>query len=365
MSVPAWSIAAGTAFVMLSGCGGPTLQTDAAHPVIALPAQATDGAQALRLPGEVHARYEMPLSFRVAGQLAVRLARLGDTVRRGQVLAKLDDSDPIKTASVARAAMHAAEERLAFATRQRDRDESQMKQNLISQLQLEQTHDAYASALAARDQAKDQVVLAQNQLRYAMLIADHDGAITAEHAQVGQVVTAGQPIFDFAWSSERDVYLDVPQDRLAEVSVGQSATVSVTSVPGNAWAGHVREVSPAADPQSRTYRIKIAIDAPDPRIALGMTAEVALPTAQRVDPVRIAATALFHEGDRPAVWVVRPSDSRLELRAITVLRYGERDVLVNGGLRAGERVVMQGVHTVWAGEKVEPVSPPHAEDAPS
>jgi multidrug efflux pump subunit AcrA (membrane-fusion protein) len=213
MSVPAWSIAAGTAFVMLSGCGGPTLQTDAAHPVIALPAQATDGAQVLRLPGEVHARYEMPLSFRLAGQPAVRLARLGDTVRKGQLLAKLDDSDPIKTASVARAAI-------------------------------------------------------------------------------------GQPIFDFAWSSERDVYLDVPQDRLAEVSVGQIATVSVTIVPGKAWAGHVREVSPAADPQSRTYRIKIAIDAPDPRTALGMTAEVALPTAPRVDPVRIAATALFHEGDR-------------------------------------------------------------------
>ncbi|HEY2531708.1 MAG TPA: hypothetical protein VGJ20_27910 [Xanthobacteraceae bacterium] len=159
--------------------------------VIALPAQATDGAQAVRLPGEVHARYEMPLSFRVAAQLAVRLARLGDPVRRGQVLAKLDDSDPIKTASVARAAMHAAEERLASATRQRDPDESQMKQNLISQLQLEQTHDAYAASFAARDQAKDSVVFAQNQLRHAMLIADHDGAITAEHAQVGQVVQPG------------------------------------------------------------------------------------------------------------------------------------------------------------------------------
>ena len=96
-----------------------------------------------------------------------------------------------------------------------------------------------------------------------------------------------------------------------------------------------------------------------------MTAEVSLsPQAQGDTQVRVPATALFHDKEQPAVWVVRPSDSTLELRRVSVARYGERDVLVSGGLNAGERVVMQGVHAVSAGEKVEAIAPPHPEDAP-
>jgi multidrug efflux pump subunit AcrA (membrane-fusion protein) len=127
----------------------------------------------------------------------------------------------------------------------------------------------------------------------------------------------------------------------------------------------VRDISPAADPQSRTYRIRLALDQPGPQVHLGMTAEVSLAASSTTRPaIRIPATALFHQGEHPAVWVVRAADARLELRPVAVLSYGERDVLVGSGLHAGERVVMQGVHTVSAGEKVEPIAPPHPEDAP-
>ncbi len=328
-----------------------------------MPVQAADGTVAMRFPGEVHARYEMPLSFRVPGQLAARVAHLGDVVKKGQLLARLDAADAARSEASARAALQAAGHRLAFATQQRDRDERQAKADLISQLQLDQTRDAYASALAARDQAREQLALAQNQSRYTNLVADRDGRITSEQAEVGQVLSAGQPVFGFAWSGERDVYIDVPETRIADVSVGQQASVTLPSLPGKTFAARVRDLSPAADPQARTYRVKLALDGAGQNLPLGMTAQVALSTGTSEHGVRLPATALFHQGEQPAVWVLQ-GHATLALRPVTVLRYGARDVLVGAGLKPGERVVMQGVHTVSAGEKVTPIAPPHPEDAP-
>ena len=363
--LPIWLAAVTASLAMLSACSKQTAPAGYARAVIALPVEAVDASQAAQFPGEVHSRFEMPLSFRVAGQLVARPARLGDNVKKGQALAKLDDADALKTQASAQAALDAAEHRLTFATQQRDRDEAQAAQNLISQLQMDQTRDAYASALAGRDQARQQLALARAQLRYHTLVAENDGTITSEQAEVGQVVAAGQAVFGYAWSGERDVFFSVPEGQLAAVSVGQIATVSLLSMPGRSYAGRVRDISPAADPQARTYRVKLALDAAGQQLPLGMTAQVSLSANTQTGPeVRIAATALFHDKEQPAVWVVRPSDSRLELRPVTVQRYGEREVLVSAGLTAGERVVMQGVHAVAAGEKVEPVAPPHPEDAP-
>jgi RND family efflux transporter MFP subunit len=351
--------------LLLVACGKKAPEVDQAVPVIAQPVQAVDGISAGRYPGDIHARYEMPLSFRIGGQLTARYVNPGDVVKKGQALAQLDPTDASNQLAAAKAALEAAEHRLLFATQQRDRDEAQSKQNLISHLQLEQTQDAYASALAARDQAKQQFELAQNQSRYTTLIADHDGAITSRQADVGQVLSAGQAVFGFAWSGEREVYLDVPESRIDGIVIGQEAKVTLPALPGRVFDARVREISPAADPQSRTYLVKLTIDQPGNVLQLGMTADVALQGAKPSNTViSIPATALFHQNEHPAVWVIRPADATLELRAVTVSRYGERDVLIASGLQVGERVVMQGVHTVSVGEKVAPIAPPHPEDAP-
>jgi membrane fusion protein, multidrug efflux system len=351
--------------ILLSACARKAPEMDQAVPVIARSVEAVDGMSAARFPGDIHARYEMPLSFRVAGQLTARYVNPGDLVKKGQALAQLDPTDAGNQLAAARAALEAAEHRLLFATQQRDRDEAQSKQNLISQLQLEQTQDAYASALAARDQAKQQFELAQNQSRYTTLSADHDGAISSRQAEVGQVLAAGQAVFGFAWSGEREVYLDVPESRVDGIIIGQAAKVTLPALPGRVFDARVREMAPAADPQSRTYLVKLTIDQPGNMLQLGMTADVALQSGKPSGAVvSIPATALFHQGEHPAVWVIRPADATLELRPVTVTRYGERDVLIASGLQAGERVVMQGVHTVSVGEKVAPIAPPHPEDAP-
>jgi RND family efflux transporter MFP subunit len=304
----------------------------------------------------------MPLSFRVGGQLVSRFVNLGDEVKKGQALAQLDAKDADDGVESARAALDAADHRLLFALQQRDRDEAQFEQNLISQHQVEQTRDVYASALAGRDQAKQQWDLAKNQSRYTTLVADHDGTITSQQAEVGQVLSAGQQVFGFAWSGGRDVHLDIPESRIDGIAVGQAATVTLPAVPARMYVATVREISAAADQQSRTYQVKLSFDQPDPSLRLGMTAQVLMHSAARPGTyVRIPSTALFHDGELAAVWVIRPANSTLELRPVTIATYGEKDVLLAGGLSPGERLVMQGVHTVAADEKVTPVESLHAE----
>jgi len=353
------------AIALLTACAGHAPQAPSASPVVAMTVQAGRGDSVTSYPGDVHARYEMPLSFRVGGQLVARYVNFGDRVKKGQALAQLDAQDAGDNLASARAALDAAEHRLLFATQQRDRDEAQFKQNLISKVQIEQTRDAYTSALAAREQAQHQWMLAQNQSRYTTLVADHDGTITSQDADVGQVLAAGQQVFGFAWSGEREVRIDIPESRIDGLTPGQAAVITLPALPGRAYSAKIREIATAADAQSRTYRVKLSFDEPDASLELGMTATATLSVAARADAaIRIPSTALFHDGNRPAVWVVR-RDSTLELRPVAVARYDEKDVWLAGGLQSGERIVMQGVHTVSAGEKVAPVAPLHVEDAQS
>ncbi|MDE1184129.1 efflux RND transporter periplasmic adaptor subunit [Paraburkholderia sp.] len=354
---------------LLAACHRNEAPAPAPRPVVAVAVHPDRGGVsfASSLPGEVQARYTTPLGFRVNGKIIERRVRLGDTVKNGQIVARIDPADAQKNAGSAQAQLDAAQHRLVFAKQQLDRDQAQAKENLISAAQLEQTTDSYASALAGRDQAAQQAALAKDQLQYTNLVADHAGVITAEKADTGQVVSAGDQVYALAWSGDVDVVCDVPESALTALSVGQMATIQLPALPGRTFTARVREVSPAADAQSRTYRAKLTLEQPGPDVRLGMTASVALtPTANAAQAAAasftLPATALFHDGNAPAVWIVRPGDDALELRRVQVVRYDERTVALSGGLKDGERVVLQGVHTVSAGEKVRAIAPLHPED---
>ncbi|WP_429435071.1 efflux RND transporter periplasmic adaptor subunit [Paraburkholderia youngii] len=352
----------------LSACSKKEAAAPAPRPVVALTVHADGHAlQAASLPGEVQARYSTPLSFRVAGKIIERRVRLGDTVKAGEVVALLDPADAQKNAASTQAQVEAAQHNLVYAQQQLERDRAQAKENLIAPAQLEQTTNAYASALAQRDQAQQQAALAKNQLQYTTLTAGHAGVITAEQADTGQNVSAGQAVYNLAWSGDVDVLCDVPESALAAFAVGQNASVTLAALPGRKLSARVRELSPAADPQSRTWRARLTLVDAGADVRLGMTADVtpALPltaAAAQHGVFTLPVTALFHEGREPAVWVVRAADNTLELRRVTVTRYYERTFVVSEGLKDGESVVLQGVHTVSAGEKVRAIAPLHPED---
>jgi RND family efflux transporter MFP subunit len=389
--------------VILTGCHQSAPQAPLPVAVVAVAVQASAAGEtgtALRYPVEVAARYSNTMSFRVAGQLLERRVRLGDAVRKGEVVARLDSIDAEKQAASARAALQAAESRLNFAKQQIDRDQAQASQQLIARSQLEQTQDAYSAALAGHAQAVEQLALAENTLRYNSLIAEHDGVITSENADTGQVLTAGQPVYGLAWSDEIDVILDAAPSDLSQLTAGRSAGVTFLGLPKRRFEARVREVSPAADPQSRTYRVKLTLADPGPDVHLGMTGEatitrtaqpagaaaargmstsgastpgvstpgvstpgVSTPGVSTPGVFAIPATAVFHQGESAAVWTIRPGDSTLELRPVNLQGYGERTAYVDRGLRAGDSIVAAGVHTVYAGEHVTPVKPLFAVDA--
>ncbi|CAH2793318.1 MAG: Probable Co/Zn/Cd efflux system membrane fusion protein [uncultured Paraburkholderia sp.] len=333
--------------------------------MVALAAHADNTANATSLPAQVEARYSTALSFRVGGKIAERRVHLGDTVKAGQVLALLDPADLRNNAANARAQLDAAEHQLAYQKQQFVRDQAQAQTNLIAPAQLEQTQNAYATALAQRDSALAQMALAEDHLRYTTLVADHDGVVKSEDADTGQNVEQGQAVYHLDWSGDVDVACDAPESALNSLGVGRIAKVMLPALPGKTFEARVREVAPSADPLSRTWRVKLTLVAQSPEVRLGMTAQVQFDIARANDgfiPFQLPATALFHDGGKPAVWVVQPGTDKLVLRPVSVTNYGERTIDIAAGLHEGERVVVQGVHTVSAGEHVQVIAPLHPED---
>jgi multidrug efflux system membrane fusion protein len=355
-------------FLVLAGCHRQppvppppaNVVTDLVHPAIA------GDAAGPTYTIEVASRYSNVMSFRVPGKITERKVRLGDHVRRGEVVARLDPIDAAKQAAAAKAVLDGAEHRLVFARQQLERDKAQHEQNLIAVNQYEQTEDAYVAALAGRDQAANQSTVASNALSYTSLVADHDGLITAENADTGQVIAAGQAIYALAWSGDVDVVLDAAANDLGNLAISQTADVVFTALPGRHFAAQVREISPDADQQSRTYRVKLTLLGAPPQVHLGMTGNATLSAVSHPTEAalfKIPATAIFHQGSNTAVWIVRKQDSTLELRPIKVVNYAERSVLVSDGLVDGDNLVLAGVHTVFAGEHVKPIKALFANDS--
>jgi multidrug efflux system membrane fusion protein len=364
---PAWTgLLVVLTCLMVTACGHAPPPTPPAALVLALPVQhdtRTGGGDMIRYPVEVQARYSNTMSFRVPGKLIERTVRIGNTVKKGQLLARLDPLDAQKQVSSAQATLDGAEHRLVYARQQLERDKAQSEQNLIAANQWEQTQDAYSSALSARDQAAAQLVVARNNLQYNTLVAEHDGVITSENADTGQVVSAGQAIYGLAWSADTDVVLDASESDLGRMGIGQAATITFPGLPGQRFQAQVREISPAADPQTRTYRVKLTLREPGQTVRLGMTGDAELMpimadgSTVANETFTVPATAIFHQSNSPAVWVVSGNNSTLELRPVKVRTYSDHSSTISSGLEDGDVVVLAGVHTVYAGQQVKTVRP--------
>jgi membrane fusion protein, multidrug efflux system len=352
---------------LLSGCHTHSAVITPAVRVVTYTVHTSDDTDPPSYPAEVAPRYSNPLAFRVPGKVIERRVRLGDRVTAGEVLAQLDPTDQQREVVSAKAALAAAGHRLHYAKQQLDRDRAQFSRQLIAANQLEQTEDAYATALAAREEAAAELTVAENALRYHTLTADHDGVITSEEVDTGQVVSAGQAVYQLAWSGDVDVVIDAPATDANRIAVGQDARVVLPALDAQPLDARVREIAPAADPQSRTFLIKLTLNDPPPTIRLGTIGEATLLAPKGRRPAReidIPSTALFHQGARPAVWVLEGTQPRLALRPVTVQSYRDRSVILAGGLRDGERIVAAGVHTVFVGEHVTPFVNTFDEDEP-
>lgn len=341
----------------LAACGGDGATAVAPRTVLVMHPGAAGDPGGLAFAGEVRAREESALSFRVGGKLVRRFVDVGDRVRAGQVLAELDAQDLQLQASAAQAQLAAAQGELARAAADRARYAKLAQQQLVSQSALDAADAAHAAAAGQAKAARAGYDAARNAAGYARLAAPRAGVIAVRQAEAGQVVAAGQVIFGLAADGAREVAIALPEARVRDFAVGQPAQVELWNAPGRRLPAHVREISPAADAQTRTYAARVALD--DAQVAaegLGQSARVFFPAAPGGAKlaVPLAAVQPGPNGGK-ALWVVDPATRRVRLAPVRLGAYAEDSVPVLDGVSATDWIVAAGGHLLRAGEAVVPV----------
>jgi len=340
-------------FILLSGCElEDTPPTASVRSVMVVqPKQATVRMSAYA--GEVRARQESPLAFRVGGKVSKRLVESGDKVKVGQPLAKLEIHDFLLQQDARNAALAAAEASFKQVHTERERYLRLLQQKLVSPSQFETADNQYKSAEARFKQAQADLELARNQLQYAVLKAPVAGVITAQQVEVGQVVSAGQPLFRLAADGEREVLFSLPEQRIKDVSIGQSALVELWSQPGMPLSGRIRELSATADSLSRTYAVRIALDATAFAPPLGQSVQVWLEADEGLPAnLSVPLTAVSADNGSSYVWILDRKQARVKRRAVRIGTYNEAEVTIVEGLQADDWIVSSGVQMLIDGQPV-------------
>ena len=308
------------------------------------------------LVGEVKSRFESNQGFRIKGKIIERKVDVGSTVKKGQVIARLDASDTNLGAAASMADVRAAEANYALAKSDVERQRQLVDKKFISQSALDRFEAQLKTAGARVNQAKAQAAVSGNQTRYTALVADRDGVVTQIHAEPGQVVDAGEMIAQVVDTKQIEVLVAVPESRMATLKVGDAVTVKLWANQANnqekTYAGKVREIAPAASASTRAFDVRVTISDPDDAVKLGMTAGVRLAQAE-ADEITIPTGALTQINGKSAVWVIDKKNIA-NPREVVAGQYTENGVMVTSGLQAGEMVAIAGVHTLIKGQKVAP-----------
>jgi len=313
--------------------------------------QATEGSQGYTYAGEVRGRYESQLAFQVSGKISKRNVELGSIVNAGAVLMQIDAKDIQQTVNSNSAQVASAESQLSLAKSNLDRYRKLLDQGAISQSMYDQYVNAYNVAVAGVRQASSQYAQGANQLDYSLLRADKPGVVSSIAAEAGQVVSAGQTVVTVVQDGEREVEISIPESRIEELRSAGQIKASFWALPAVTVNGGIREISPMADPITRTFKVRISLNNPPPAIKLGMTAsiQVAAPSAQPT--VTIPMAAVYQDGKTPAVWIVK--DNVLALQPITTGNFGNGTIEALSGIKPGDCVVTAGVHKLKEGQKVK------------
>ncbi len=304
--------------------------------------------------GEVHAREEPQLSFRIAGKIARRLVDAGAHVRAGQPLAELDPSDLRLQSDASRAQLASAQSELGLARAELVRYKDLADRQLVSRSLYDTRLATLRVAEARVSQARAQAAASGNQVGYAVLRSPQDGVIAQRLAEAGQVVTAGQPVFVLAVDGAREVLISVPEQVISQLHVGRDLVIELWAAPGKRFPGQLRELSPSADPLTRTYAARASFDSGTTAVELGQSARVYAPAAA-ARGMQVPLSALTQRAGRPAVWVVDRASSRVRLTPVTVGPFREDGVSVLAGLRPDDWVVAAGAHLLQEGEQVAPI----------
>jgi multidrug efflux system membrane fusion protein len=345
--------------VLVAGCAKHEPAVEFVRPVQLVRVSAGSAASMSVFAGEVKPRHEADLAFRIGGKLIERPVDVGASVRKGQLLARLDPSDVALQAEAAQAAVAAARTEATFAKAEFERFENLHRQKFVSASALDQKRNAMTTASARLDQAQAQLSVSRNQAGYASLVAPEDGVITAISAEAGQVIASAQSVMRLARTDEREIAIAVPENRIGEIKAAPQLAAVLWANPGKLYKARVREIAPSVDPVTRTFAVRVAVPDADASLGWGMTANVVVAGAGAPGSALLPLTSVYHTPEgKPAVWIYDPGAQQVDLRPVALGAYREDGVLVTAGVREGEWVVAAGVNKLQAGQRVRPYEEP-------
>jgi RND family efflux transporter MFP subunit len=321
------------------------------RPVRTVTAEKRQAGVPIKFTGRIEAEDEVALAFRISGQVLENDLAVGDQVKAGQVLARLESQNERNALRAARANLAAAQGQLTQARNHFERQDTLLKQGWTTRANHDEAKQALQTAQSQVEAAEAQLKTAYDLVSFTELKADAPGVVTAIGPRAGGVVQAGEMIVRIAREDGRDAVFDVPAQMLRTAPSDPQITVSLTDDPAVTALGRVREVAPQADPETRTFEVKVGLTDPPPAMLLGATVTGRMET-EAVPVMEIPATALTKSNGQPAVWVVDPSSRTVSIRNVDVLRYDPAVVAVSGGLDIGDVVVTAGVQALHPGQKV-------------
>lgn len=348
---PRVALLALSSLILLAACSKPVEKTEEIRPVRAIQLAADNVDVAAEFSGEVRARVESRLGFRVGGKIISRKVDVGAIVARGQVLMQLDPQDMQLAQSQANAGLKAAESNRDLAKAELKRYQDLREKNFVSQAVLDSKETAFKAAQASYEQALAAFRNQSNQAGYTTLVSDVNGVVTGVDAEVGQVVAPGTPVVRVAQTGEKEIVIGIPEDKVDALRRMTDVRVRTWAKPEVVVPGKLRELSPVADPATRTYTAKIAIpNAPD-HIKLGMTAYVIFSARSQNAMIKLPLTALFQDKSATAVWIVE--NGAVKPVQVQVAGTSGNDIVIAGGITPGQTVVTAGVNLLKPGQKVK------------
>jgi RND family efflux transporter MFP subunit len=306
--------------------------------------------------GTVRPRIESDLSFRVGGKVAERYVQNGERVAPGQVLARLDSTDLQLQVEQAESEVKAARASLAQAEAEDRRIGTLRREGWATASAFDRQRAAVEEARSRLARGERSLSLATNSLSYATLRADAAGVITQTSVEPGQVLAQGQPAVKLARLDSREAVVAIPE-ALIERARSAKATVALWSEPNRMFAAKLREMSPSADPATRTYQARFTIADAPADLEFGLTATVTLSDRDNERAARLPLSALFNQGQGPSLFVVNAQDGSLSLKPVEVISYEQRDVLIRAGVEPGDQVVTLGVQKLDLRQRVRIVAP--------
>jgi membrane fusion protein, multidrug efflux system len=336
----------------ITGCDKPAPPTSQARPVRTVTVERGAEGETVSLTGHIRAKDQASLAFRLDGRMIERPVNVGDVLKAGQVVARLDPQIPKNGLNTAQANLASVEALLVQARLTFGRQQQLVKDGWTSRANFDEARQKLETAQGQVDAAQAQVRTAQEQLSYTVLSADAPGAVIAKGAEPGEVVHAGQMVVELAREGGRDTVFDVPEQLMRTGPRDPLLQIALTNDPTVRATGRVREVAPEADATTRTWQVKVGIIDPPQGMQLGSTVTGRIKLAAPPG-VEVPASALTEANGRPAVWVVDPHNKTVSLREVDVLRHDPATVVISQGLETGDLVVTAGVQTLRPGQKVQ------------